>query len=60
MVIPTVFLTANPFSQTDAAVQGNLRECEQKLADVPEQQKLTNVYSIAGFLQNIETGHIFI
>ena len=41
MVIPTEFPAANPISQTDAEVQGNLlREYEQKFAELPEQEKL--------------------
>ena len=43
MVIPTEFPPANLISQTDAEVQGNLlREYEQKFADLPVQEKLTN------------------
>ena len=50
LVIPTEFPTANPISQTDAEVQGNLlREYEQKFADLPEQEKLTKLCSNAGF-----------
>ena len=42
MVLPTEFPTANPISHTDAKVQGNLlREYEQKIAELPEQEKLT-------------------
>ena len=48
MVKRTVFPTANPISQTDAEVQGNLlREYEQKFAERPEQQKLTKLCSNA-------------
>ena len=61
MVIPTEFLDANPISQTDAQVQGNmLRECEQKFAELPEQEKLTKLCSNAGFSKNIEKGQFFI
>ena len=50
MVIPTEVPTANPTSQTDAEVQRKLlREFEQKFAELPEQQKLTKLYSNAGF-----------
>ena len=57
MVIPTEFPTAGPVAQTDAEVQGDLlREYEQKFAEFPEQEKLTN----AGFSKNIEKGQFFI
>ena len=50
MVFPAEFLTANPIAQTDAEVQGNfLREYDQKFAELPEQEKLTKLCSIAGF-----------
>ena len=52
MLKPTEFLAANSVSQTDAEEQGNLlREYEQKIAELPEQQKLTKLYSNAGFLR---------
>ena len=61
MGIPTEFPTANPFSQTDAEVQGNLlREYEQRFAELPEQQKLTKLCSNAVFSKNIEKGQLFI
>ena len=61
MVIPTKFPTAKPFSQTDEEVQRKLlRECEQKFAELPEQQKLTKLCSNAGFSKNIDNGQILI
>ena len=61
MVIPTEFPTANPISQTDAEVQGNLlREYEQKFAELPEQGKLTKLCSNAGFSKTIDKGQFFI
>ena len=61
MVIPTEFPIANPISQTDAEVQGNLlREYKQKFAELPEQQKLTKVCSNDGFSENIDKGQFFI
>ena len=52
MVLPTGFRTANPISQTDAEVQGNLlREYEQTFAELPGQQKLTKLCSHAGSLE---------
>ena len=61
MVIPTDFPTANPVSQTDAEVQGNLlREHKQKFAELPEQEKLTKLCSNAGFFEKIEKGQFFI
>ena len=55
MVIPTEFPTANRISHTDAEVQGNLlRKYEQKFAELPDQQKLTKLCSIAGISKNIE------
>ena len=61
MVIPTEFSSANPISQTDAEVQGNLlREYEQKFAELLEQEKLIKLCSNAGFSKNIEKGQFFI
>ena len=61
MVMPTEFRTADPISQTAAEVQGNLlRECVQKFAELPEQQKLTKLCSNAVFSKNIEKGQFFI
>ena len=61
MIIPTEFPTANPISQTDADVQGNLlREYEQKFAELPEQEKLIKLCSNAGFSKNIEKGQFFV
>ena len=61
MVLPTEFPIANPISQTDAEVQGNLlREDEQKFAELLEQQKLTKLYSNTGFSTNIGEGQFFI
>ena len=61
MVTPTEFLTANCISQTDAEVLGNLlRGYEQKVAELPEQQKLTKLCSNAGFSKNVEKGQFFI
>ena len=52
MVIPTEFPTADPFSQTDAEVQGNLlREYEEKFSELPEQEKLTKICSKRWFLE---------
>ena len=48
-----IFPTANPIAQTDAEVQGNLlRGYEQKFAELSEQQKLTKLFSNAGFSKN--------
>ena len=59
-MIPTEFPTANPISQTDVDVQGNLsREYEQKFAAPPEHQKLTKLCSNAGFSKNIDKGQLF-
>ena len=61
MVLPTDIFTANPISQTDSEVQGNLlRGYEQKFAELPEQQKLTKLCSNAGFSKNIDKRHLFI
>ena len=61
MVFPTEIPTANPNSQTDAEVQGNLlREYEQNFAELPAQEKLTKLCSNAGFSKNIEKGQFFI
>ena len=54
MVIPTEFFTASPFSETD------VREYEQKFAELPEQQKLTKLCSNAGFSLNTDKGQFFI
>ena len=55
MAIPTEFLTANPISETDVEVQGNLlRGYEQKFEELPEQEKLTKLWSNAGFSKNFE------
>ena len=61
-MIPTEFpAAADFFSQTDADVQRNLlREYEQKLAELPEQQKLTKLCSNAGFSKAIDKGHFCI
>ena len=60
IVAPTEFLVANPISQTDAEVQGNLlREYEQEFAELLEQEKLTKLCSNAGFSKNIEKGQFF-
>ena len=37
-----------------------LRECEQKFAELREQEKLTKLCSNAGFSKNIEKGQFFI
>ena len=61
MVLPTAFPSANPISQTDAEVQGNLlRQYEQKFEELVEQQKLTKLCSNAGFSKNIEKRQFFI
>ena len=61
MVIPTVFCTSNPISQTDIEVQGNfLREYEEKFADNFDQEELTKRCPNAGFSKNIEKGQFFI
>ena len=61
MFFPTEFPTANPISQTDAEVQGNLlRGYEQKFAELVEQQDLTRLRSNAGFSKNIVKGQFFI
>ena len=61
MVIPTEFLAADPVSQTDAEVQGNLlREHEQKFSEFAEHERLTKLCSNAGFSKNIEKGQFFI
>ena len=52
MVVPTELPNANPISQTDDEVQGNLlHEDEQKFAELPEQQKLIKLSSNAGFYE---------
>ena len=61
MVIPIGFPTANPISQTDAEVQGNLlRECDKKFEQLPEDQKLSKLCSGAGLSKNIDKGQFFI
>ena len=61
MVIATEFLTANPIFQTDAEVHRKLlREYEQKIAGLLEQQKLTKLCSNAGFSKNTDKGQFFI
>ena len=61
MVTPTESTTANPISQTDASVERNLlREYEQRLAELPEDQKLSKQCSDAGFLKSIGKGQFFI
>ena len=60
MAIPTEFLTANPISETDVEVQGNLlRGYEQKFEELPEQEKLTKLWSNAGFSKNFEKRQFF-
>ena len=57
MVIPTEFPTANLtlFLRLLQKYKENLlRECEQKFAEVPEQEKLTKLCSNAGFSKNVE------
>ena len=61
MAIPTEIPTANPISQTDLSVQGNLLgEYEQKFAKLPEDQKLTKLCSDAGLSKNIDKRQFFI
>ena len=61
IVIPTEFPTADPVSQTDDEVQGNLlREYEENFAELPEQQTLTKLCSNTGFSKNIDKGQFFI
>ena len=55
------FPTANTIAQTDAEVQRNLlREYEQKVTELPEQDKLTKLCSNAVFSKNVEKGKFFI
>ena len=49
IVVPTEFTTANAISQADAEVQGNLL---REFAELPEQQKLTELCFNAGFSKN--------
>ena len=59
--VPTEFPTANQIPQTDAEVQGNLlREYQHKFVDLPEQAKLTELCSNAGFSKNTEKGQFSI
>ena len=61
MVFLTEFVIADPIAQTDAEIQRNLlREYEQKFEELPEEQKLTNLCSNAGFSKNIEKRQLFI
>ena len=47
--------------RTDVDVQGNLlREYEQKIAELPQHQKLTKLCSDAGFLKHSGKGLFFI
>ena len=60
-MIPTEFPTASPICQTDAEVQGNLlRQFDQKFEELPEQQKVSKLWSNAGFSKNIDKGQFFI
>ena len=50
-------LLLTPISQTDAEVQRKLlREHDQKFAELPDQPKLTKLYSNNGFSKNIDKG----
>ena len=61
MAIPTEIPTADPLSQTDVSVQGNLLgEYEQKFAKLPEDQRLTKPCSDAGLSKNIDKRQFFI
>ena len=60
-VMSTDFPTADTISQTDAEAQRKLlREYEQKVAELLEQQKLTKLCSHAGFSKNTDKGQFFI
>ena len=61
LVVPTKVSNANDISKTDMSVQGNLlRGNEQKFAKLPEDRKLTNLCSDAGFLKDVGRGKFFI
>ena len=61
MVVPTEFPNANAISQTDSSAQANLlREDEQKLAELPDDQKLSKLCSDAGFLKGIGKGQLIL